>query len=244
MLSRLIQRAAVALALMFTMPAFAAEEFPTPQGFTPAFKEVDGVNLHYLKGGEGPLVLLVHGFGQTWYEWHQLMPELAKTNTVIAIDLPGLGQSGVPKSYAGQDVAETIYKFAKSHSPDAPFDLVSHDIGNWNTYPMVAKYPSDFKHVIFMEAPLPDESIYTFPAFTPQGESLVWHFSFFAAGNRLPETLIAGREAAFFKHFIDAHAVNKAVFTPELLDLYARSYAKPESLHSAMEYYRALIETQ
>ncbi|UPG83950.1 alpha/beta hydrolase [Luteibacter aegosomatis] len=244
MISRLIQRVTVAFALMFALPAFAAEEFPAPEGFTPAFKDVDGVKIHYLKGGSGPMVLLVHGFGQTWYEWHQLMPILAKDHTVIAIDLPGLGMSSAPKSYAGQDVAKTIHAFAKAFSPNAPFDLVSHDIGNWNTYPMVVENQADFKHVVFMEAPIPDESIYTFPAFTPRGESLVWHFSFFAAGDNLPETLIAGRELAFFKHFILAHAVNKEVFTPKLFAMYAKSYAKPVSLHAAMEYYRALNETE
>ena len=49
-----------------------------PAGFTSSYQTVDGVRLHYVKGGSGPLVYLVHGFGQTWYEWHQLMPELAK----------------------------------------------------------------------------------------------------------------------------------------------------------------------
>ena len=114
------------------------EEFPVPNGFSAAFREVDGVDLHYVTGGSGPLVLLVHGFGQTWYEWHQLMPELARTNTVVAVDLPGLGQSGVPRSYIGQDVAEVLHHFAKAFSPERPFDLVAHDIGIWNTYPMVA----------------------------------------------------------------------------------------------------------
>lgn len=249
MLMKSIKTAVIALSLWFGGAALAAagnvsEEFPTPAGFTPGYQAVDGVKLHYLKGGRGPLVLLVHGFGQTWYEWHQLMPLLARDHTVIAVDLPGLGLSDPPASYAGQDVAKLIYKFAKSHSPNAPMDLVSHDIGNWNTFPMVAEHQADFKHVIFMEAPLPDESIYSFPAYTPQGESLVWHFSFFAAGDNLPETLIAGKERSFFEHFINAHLVNKAAFTPTLYDMYARSYAKPHSLHAAMEYYRALAETQ
>lgn len=224
--------------------ALPAEEFPTPTGFTPAYQEVDGVNIHYLKGGKGPLVLLVHGFAQTWYEWHQLMPVLAKTHTVVAIDLPGLGQSDPPKSYLGQDVAALIYKFAKSHSPDGKLSLVSHDIGNWNTFPMVAQNQADFRHVVFMEAPLPDEGLYTFPSFTPQGESPMWHFSFFAAPGNFAEKLVAGREPIFFDHFLKSHAVNKAVFTPALVDLYARSYAKPQSFHAAMEYYRNLPETQ
>ena len=267
MLENLVKRATLALALLFTLallvsgcgavesgtepaaPASAApdapaEEFPAPAGFVSAYQTVDGVKLHYLKGGSGPLVLLVHGFAQTWYEWNQLMPLLAKTHTVVAIDLPGLGQSDPPKSYVGQDVAELIYKFAKAQSPQGQIDLVSHDIGNWNTFPMVAEHQADFKHVVFMEAPLPDEGIYTFPAFTPQGESPMWHFSFFAAGDNLAETMVAGREGPFFEHFINSHAVNKAVFTPELLNAYARSYAKPQSFHAAMEYYRALPETQ
>lgn len=249
MFDKMIHAAMLALAMLFATPSFAAtatppEEFPTPVGFTPAYQTVDGVKLHYLKGGKGPMVLLVHGFAQTWYEWHQIMPLLAKNYTVVAIDLPGLGQSEAPKSYVGQDVAKLIHKFAKSHSAGKQFDLVSHDIGNWVTFPMVAQNGADFKHVVFMEAPLPDEGIYTFPAFTPQGESPMWHFSFFAAGDNLAETMVAGREAKFFDYFIKSHAVNKAVFTPELIGLYARSYAKPQSFHAAMEYYRALPETQ
>ncbi|QXQ07381.1 alpha/beta hydrolase [Sphingosinicellaceae bacterium] len=219
------------------------EEFPVPAGFKSAYRDVDGVRMHYLMGGEGPLVLLVHGVGQAWYEWHRLMPLLARTNTVVVLDLPGLGLSGPPQSYAGQDVAEIIYKFAKSFSPTASFDLVAHDIGIWNTYPMIARHPSDIRRVIFMEAPIPDEGLYQYPAFTPHGESSVWHFSFYAADDNLAETLITGKERFFFEHFIKAHAVKKDVFTPELLDLYARSYAKPGVLRSAFGYYRALNET-
>ncbi len=220
-----------------------AEEFPLPAGFSGAFHDIDGVRLHYVTGGQGPVVLLVHGFGQTWYEWHQLMPLLARTHTVVVPDLPGLGLSGPPRSYAGQDVAEILHKFAQSFSPAAPFDLVAHDIGIWNTYPMVVQHQSDIRRIVYMEAPIPDQSIYRYPAFTPEGESLMWHFSFFAAGDRLAETLITGKERFFLEHFIKVHATNKDAFTPELLDLYARSYAKPGSLNASFEYYRALNET-
>lgn len=213
-------------------------------GFTSGYRKVDDVNLHYVKGGQGPLVFLVHGFGQSWYEWHNLMPLLARDRTVVAIDLPGLGQSNPPKtSYTGKDVSIYLYKFAKSFSPNAPFDLVAHDIGIWNTYPMVTIHQSDIRRLVYMEAPIPDDSIYTYPAFTSEGESLVWHFSFFAADNRLAETLITGKERFFFEHFIKVHATNKAVFTPELLNLYAQSYSKPSTLHAAFEYYRALNES-
>ncbi len=220
-----------------------AEEFPAPSGFTPGTREVDGVKLHFLKGGSGPLALLVHGFAQTWYEWHRLMPLLAESHTVVAVDLPGLGQSGPAPSYAGQDVAATLHGFARSFSPDAPFDLVAHDIGIWNTYPMLAEHPADVRRVVYMEAPIPDGDVYGYPAFTPEGESLVWHFSFFAARNDLASTLVAGRERFFLEHFIRAHATNQDAFTPDLLDLYAHSFAKPSSLDASFAYYRALNET-
>lgn len=239
-IKRLLRAAAIALALSLAAPAFAAEEFPLPQGFTSGYQSVGGVKLHYVKGGSGPLVYLVHGFGQSWYEWNQLMPELAKRFTVVAPDLPGLGQSAVPPSYRATDVAPLLYELALQFSGGRKFDLVAHDIGIWNAYPMLVRHQDNIGRVVFMEAPIPEDGIYSFPAFTPQGESLVWHFSFFAADNHLAETLVTGRERPFFEHFIKAHATNTAAFTPALLDLYGRSYAKPHSLNAAFEYYRVL----
>ena len=221
-------------------PMTAKEEFPAPAGFKPGYQVIDGTRLHYLKGGSGPLVLLVHGFGQSWYEWHQLMPLLAQTNTVVAVDLPGLGLSSASESYAGQDVAKLLYAFVRTQQPTGQFDLVAHDIGIWNTFPMAVEHQADIGRIVFMEAPVPDDRIYQFPAFTPQGESLIWHFSFFAASDLLPERLVKGNERFFLEHFIKTHAANTAAFTPALLDLYGRSLAKPLTLHASFEYYRAL----
>jgi pimeloyl-ACP methyl ester carboxylesterase len=141
MMKQMLSAVALTSALMVA-PSYAetSKEFPVPAGFESNYSEIDSVRLHYVKGGSGPLAFLVHDFGQSWYEWHQLMPELAKTHTVVAVDLPGLGQSGPPKSYAGQDVAPILHKLAKQLSPDAPFDLVAHDIGIWNTYPMAVTH--------------------------------------------------------------------------------------------------------
>lgn len=243
---------ALALTTLTVMPANArlaqtavalGEEFPVPAGFAGGYRTIDGVKLHYVQGGSGPLVFLVHGFGQSWYEWHQLMPLLARDHTVVAAELPGLGLSAAPGSYAGQDIAPLLYKLAKSFSPSAPFDLVAHDIGIWNTYPMAVEHQADIRRIVFMEAPIPDDGLYSYPAFTPEGESLVWHFSFFAAKGQFAETLVTGHELFFLSHFIKEHATNKAVFTSALLELYARSYSKPETLHASFEYYRALNET-
>ncbi|HEJ3621334.1 alpha/beta fold hydrolase [Pseudomonas aeruginosa] len=240
MLNKVLSSLAFSAAVLFSLPTFAADEFPVPSGFSSDYQTVDGVRLHYVKGGSGPLVYLVHGFGQTWYEWHDLMPELAKNHTVVAVDLPGLGQSEEPKSYRAIDVAPLLYQLAEKFSGGKKFDLVAHDIGIWNTYPMLVKNQDNIRRAVYMEAPIPDDSIYDFPAFTPKGESLVWHFSFFDADNDLAQNLIAGKERLFFEHFIKSHATNTSVFTPELLDLYGKSYSKPHSLKAAFEYYRVL----
>jgi len=236
------KRALAAVAITLALPVFAdAGEFPVPAGFKSEFQTIDGVKLHYVKGGSGPLVYMVHGFGQSWYEWHRLMPELAKSHTVVAVDLPGLGESEPLKtSYTGTEVSKYLFALASQLSGNRPFDLVAHDIGIWNTYPMAVAHQSQIRKLVYMEAPIPDKRMYDFPAFSPQGESLVWHFSFFSASNKMAETLIKGHEKFFLTHFIKEHATNKDAFTPELLDLYAKSYAKPHTLTASFEYYRAL----
>jgi pimeloyl-ACP methyl ester carboxylesterase len=229
-------------AITMALPYFAqAAEFPVPKGFQSQFKTVDGIKLHYVKGGSGPMVYLVHGFGQAWYEWHNLMPELAKNHTVVAVDLPGLGESQPPKTgYSGTAVSKYLFDLATQLSGNQQFDLVAHDIGIWNSYPMAVTHQSQIKKLVFMEAPIPDKSVYDFPAFSPEGESLVWHFSFFAADDHMAETLITGHEKFFLKRFIQSHAAKMDAFTPKLIDLYAKSYAKPQTLNASFEYYRAL----
>lgn len=232
-------------AITMALPYIAqAAEFPVPQGFKSEFKTIDGVKLHYVKGGSGPLVYLVHGYGQAWYEWHQLMPELAKNHTVVAVDLPGLGESEPPKTgYSGIEVSKYLFDLAAQLNGNQPFDLVAHDIGIWNTYPIAVMHQNQIRKLVFMEAPIPDKSVYEFPAFSPEGESLVWHFSFFAAENHMAETLIAGHEKFFLTQFIKSHAATMDAFTPKLIDLYAKSYAKPQTLNASFEYYRALTQS-
>jgi pimeloyl-ACP methyl ester carboxylesterase len=243
-MTRFLPGLALLWPFFMALPTMAAEEFPVPAGFTSEYRMIDGVRLHYVKGGKGPLVYLVHGFGQTWYKWHQLMPLLARSYTVVAPDLPGLGESSPPKtSYTGQDVSVYLYKLAKSFSPSRKFDLVAHDIGIWNTYPMLANNQADVGCVVYMEAPIPDRGLYQYNAFSPKGESRVWHFSFFAAKGALAETLIHGKENFFWQHFMGIHASHPEVMTKALIEMYARSVAKPGRLHASFEYYRQLNDT-
>jgi len=220
-----------------TVTTATQEEFPIPAGFRSGYETIDGVKLHFVRGGQGPVVLLVHGFGQTWYEWNQLMPELADRYTVIAVELPGLGLSDAPRtSYTGVDISEYLYKFAKRFSPDKPFYLVAHDIGIWNSYPMVARHPADIVKAAFIEATIPDDTLYALPAFVATGEAPGWHHSFFAADDQLADAMVKGNERLFLTHFLRHHASNKAALTDGLIERYVRSYSKPQTFHHAFEY--------
>lgn len=226
-------------------PAVAAvqEEFPIPDGFSSGYENVDGVELHFVRGGRGPLVMLVHGFGQTWYEWNSLMSQLAERYTVLAVDLPGLGLSGPAQTFTGVDISEYLHKLAKRVSAGKAFYLVAHDIGIWNSYPMVARHPEDIIKAAFIEATIPDGTLYSLPAFVATGEAPGWHHSFFAASDQLADAMVKGNERLFLTHFIRHHASNQAVFTDDLIERYVRSYSKPQTFHYAFEYYRALPQT-
>ena len=217
---------------------FNSQNFPIPKGFKSELKTIDGVRLHYVKGGQGPLIFLIHGFGSTWYEWHDLMGKFKKEFKLVAVDLPGLGNSEKPKSFIAKDVSILLYKLAKMNSDGQKFIIIAHDIGIWCSFPMILQHQEEIKSVIYLEAPILDDDIYTFPSFTKKGESATWHFSFFTAENDLAEKLILGKEKEFLGYFIKKQAINKSVFNKKLINLYTQSYSRPGVLNSSFKYYK------
>ncbi len=211
-------------------------------GFTSRFKTINGVHMHYVIGGTGAPVVLLHGYGSTWYEWRDVMPALAQRHTVIVPDLPGLGDSGISTAgYDGATIASDLYRLVQSLTA-TPVDLVAHDIGVWVAYPYAAAHPHAVRRLVLMEAPIPDKSLYTFPAFTPQGEGVGWHFGFFSS-RAIPEELIGDHTRVWLAWFYREHAdpANyRAAFPPATIDEYTRHYAVPASLHASFEYYRAM----
>ncbi|MEJ7658517.1 MAG: alpha/beta hydrolase [Hymenobacter sp.] len=212
-----------------------------PAGFVSGYREINHVRLHYVTGGRGPLLVLVHGFGQSWYEWHQLMPLLARHFTVVAPDLPGLGESAVPASYAGRTWRNISTGWLKASRP-APSSTSWRTISASGTPIRWPWRRPTLSRLVYLLNPHSDSSLYSFPAFTPAGKAWSGTSAFF--GHRpTAETLLKGHELFFLTHFILTHATNKAAFTPELLAMYGRSYARPGVLHASCEYYRALNET-
>ena len=119
---------------------------------------VNGIKLHYVIGGHGDPVVLLHGWPETWYAWRHVMPALAKNYTVIAPDLRGLGDSSKPPTgYDGKTVAEDIHQLVTQLGYKTIF-LVGHDIGTWVAYPYAAAHPTEVKGLAIMEVPPPGPS--------------------------------------------------------------------------------------
>jgi pimeloyl-ACP methyl ester carboxylesterase len=193
--------------------------------------EVNGVKLHYLKAGHEPAVILLHGYTQTSRMWRPIMPLLAEKFTVIAPDLPGIGDSEIPKS--GLDMksaAISIHGLVKSLGIEKA-RVVGHDIGLMVAYAYAAQFPAETEKLAVMDAFLPGvagwEDVYNNPG--------IWHFRFNGA---TPEALVRGRERTYFDYFWNDFAADKNHSLPDAdRAAYVAAYSRPGRMHAGWEYF-------
>jgi pimeloyl-ACP methyl ester carboxylesterase len=193
--------------------------------------EVDGVKLHYLKAGRGPALILLHGYAETSRMWRPILPLLAERFTVIAPDLPGIGDSAIPAN--GLDMktsAIRIHSLARSLAVEKA-RVVGHDIGLMVAYAYAAQYPSEVEKLVLMDAFLPGvagwEAVYNNPG--------IWHFRF---NGPTPEALVQGRERIYFEHFWNDFAADKTRSIPEAdRKAYTEAYSRPGRMHAGWAYF-------
>ncbi len=190
---------------------------------------VNGVTLHYMRGGKGPAVILIHGFPQDWFEYRPIMSTLAKRFTVIAVDLRGIGGSTAASGgYDAANMAEDIYQLASVLKLDHVY-VVGHDIGGHVAYAFVRRFPQITRGAMILDTAIPGiegwEEI--------QGAPYMWHMHFMQVPG-LAEKLVDGRQAAYFGYFFQF-----GKFTPEETAHYLKAYATVAQLHAVFEMYRA-----
>lgn len=203
------------------------------RAFTHHKTVVNGINLHYVMGGKGEPLVLLHGFPQTWYEWHSVMPALAQKYTLIVPDMRGAGDSEKPVGgYDKRTMATDIRTLVRQLGYEK-INLFGHDIGMMVAYAYAAQYPAEVRQLVMAEVPLPGIGDWDKMRLNP----LLWHFSFFGKQD-VPEMLIAGQERVFITAFMSEVSVNPE---PVLagMDEYARAFALPGGARAHFEYYRA-----
>ena len=212
---------------------------PSADGYTSKYAQVNGFRMHYLRGGSGSPVVLLHGFPQTSAEWKPQLQALAKHHTVIAVDLRGTGDSSVPKhGYDTAQLADDVHTLLDQLDLNQGIQIVAHDIGAWIAYPYAATWPTEVKRMVVMEGPIPDRSLYTFPAFSPEGELSTWHLGFFQ--KTWAETLVRGHERVLVEGFIDQYLSVEEAFDAKDYEFYAKYLREPGRFKAWMNMYQAL----
>jgi len=201
-------------------------------GIEDRYASVNGIRLHYLVAGKGDPVFLLHGYAENSHMWRPLMPELAKSHTVIAPDLRGFGQSAKPsggydKKTMAQDVHALSLALGFRHEI-----VVGHDIGLMVAYAYAAQYPNEVDRIVLMDAFLPGVGDWTKVWLLRD----LWHFHFYG---ETPLKLVAGRERIYFEHFWNDFAADPKHSVPEAdRQFYARSYAQPGAMRAGFEVFR------
>jgi pimeloyl-ACP methyl ester carboxylesterase len=232
MIRRMARALVQALGLLLALagPAAAYGEFPA--GFRNAEMVTNGTSLHVRVGGQGPAVVLLHGFGDTGDMWAPLAAALMKTHTVIVPDLRGMGLSAHPdtgytKKNQALDIAGVMDAMKVTQA-----GLVTHDIGNMVGYALAGQFPKRINQWVVIDAPLPGIGPWDEILKSP----MLWHFNF-----RGPdmERLVKGRERIYLDRFYNELSADPKKIDEATRQHYAKLYARPHAMHDAFEQFAA-----
>jgi pimeloyl-ACP methyl ester carboxylesterase len=216
---------------VLALPSTSAYAETSNQNIVSRTAEIDGVQLQYMTAGHGPTLILLHGYAETSRMWKPIIPLLAERFTVIAPDLPGIGNSGIPAN--GLDMktsAIRIHALASSLGVEKA-RVVGHDIGLMVAYAYAAQFPAEVEKLVVMDAFLPGvpgwEAIYNAPN--------IWHFRF---NGEYPEALVKGRERTYFEYFWNVFAADKTRSIPEAdRKAYTEAYSRPGRMRAGWAYF-------
>lgn len=203
-------------------------DLPLPDlaGFTHRWVDAGGVRLHAVEGGQpdGPAIVLLAGFPQTWWAWRKVMPNLADRFQVIAIDLPGQGHSERPDiSYDTHTAAAHVHAAVKALGVST-YWLVAHDIGAWVAFSLALTYQRQLHGLALLDAGIPGITLPDAIPTDPEQAWKTWHFAFHLVPD-LPETLLIGREREYVGWFLKAKAFSSGTFDDAEIEQYAASVA-------------------
>ena len=218
------------LLLSAATPRMASARMPDKTAVS-RIAEIDGVRIHYLTAGHGAPVILLHGYAETSLMWRPIIPVLAERFTVIAPDLPGIGDSSIPRNGLDMKTAATrVHALARSLGIERA-RVVGHDIGLMVAYAYAAQFPAEVEKLVLMDAFLPGvgerEAVYNNSGF--------WHFLF---NGPTPEALVNGRERTYFEHFWNDFAADKSRSIPEAdRKAYTAAYSRPGRMRAVWAYF-------
>lgn len=214
------------------MAATAGESWSHQQGV------VNGIRLHWVEQGQGPLVLLLHGFPEFWYSWRRQIPVLADRFRVAAPDLRGYNLSEKPPDgYDLETLTDDVFAFIRTVGEERAA-IVGHDWGGAIAWAFAMRYPGATRKLAVMNAPHPAR--FREELRRPR-QLLRSTYIFFFQLPRLPELLLGMNRCWPLARLMRRSAVQKDAFSDEDLERYREAMSRPGALTAALNYYRALF---
>lgn len=214
--------------------------------FTSQFRHMkmpaNGVLQHFVMGGQGPVLLLVHGWMGSWYHWRKVMPLLAKNHTVIAVDARGYGESDKPDSgYDGLTLKDDLRALVQQLGV-GPVTVCGHDMGALPALLFAAHHPDEVRGLIYVDEPLPGYNLDQFTAFRKENPFVYWWFAF-NSQKHVPALMWEGKEDVLVDYFLTAMAADPTANSEEDKAEYVRCLRKPGGLHGSFGWYRDALVT-
>lgn len=203
-------------------------------GYTEHYADLTRTRLHYVSAGDGPPLLLLHGWPQTWRTWAKLIPLLATSYKLIMPDLPGLGNSTPPLSFNKKAIADDIWQLVHDILGYDELLVVGHDWGGPVAFSIALQHRSAVRKLAILDVSVPGDG----NSNISQGGRR-WHHAFHQTVG-LPESLVHGREEVYLRWFYENYGASNEVLTEDEIRHYIDAYSKPGVLHSGFEYYRAI----
>lgn len=211
--------------------------------WTHEFAEVNGIRMHYVTMGEGPLVILLHGFPENWYSWRNQIPALAGRFKVVAPDLRGYNETGRPEGASNYhlrflcgDVAALMDHFGEDKAV-----IVGHDWGGVIAYQFVADFSDRVEKLVILNAPHPKAYLREFSK-NPRQFFRSWYVLAFQLP-WLPERAIARKGFSGMWKMLRGSAVRKEVFSAEVMKHFIDPMRPAGALTAAIDYYRANLRS-
>lgn len=217
-----------------------AELYP---GFESVMLPGDGVDIFCRIGGDGPPLVLQHGYPQTHVEWHAMVPELAKHFTLVLPDLRGYGQSEIPETvadhttYSKRTMANDIAAIMTARGHER-FSFAGHDRGGRVGYRLALDHPERVEKLVALDI-IPTYDMWT--NLSAKRAMQVYHWLFKAQPHPLPEMLIEGAPGGYLDYTIASWTKTKdlSAFDDRAMDHYHAFFADPKRIHATCEDYRA-----
>ncbi|HUC16134.1 MAG TPA: alpha/beta hydrolase [Acetobacteraceae bacterium] len=214
---------------------------PPPSTFAHRFMLVNGLRTHFVIGGpdNAEVVVLLAGFPETWFAWRKVIPLLTEHYRVVALDLPGQGDTDKPlEGYDTQALAEHVGALLIRLGVTRYF-LVGHDVGAWVAFTHALLFREELKRLVLLDAGIPGVTLPDMLPTAPDRAWRTWHFPFHAIPD-LPEALIEGKERIYLDWFLRRKAADPNSFSEADIDEYLRAFRSPGGLRAGLAPYRVV----